>query len=941
MKPWREVIIPHSDIRKGGFDEAVFAADLSDVIADRGPLEYRDAKTFFRKTYPTEGLKKLLAAVLARLGGTSSGESVIQIQTPFGGGKTHSLIALYHLIQNGTMLKDDETITHILQSIGMSEVPAARRAVFVGTSADPLQGRTPWGEIAAQLDNYEALAEHDRQRRAPGKDLLHHVLGDQPTLILMDEIAEYAVKARDYLDQVMAFFHELTETVKVLPRCVLVATLPSSAPYGEEGERTLNQLQRIFGRVEAIYTPVEGEEVYEVIRRRLFEDAPDPSEVRLTVESYWEMYQKLGEDVPSQVREPAYREKLRRAYPFHPELIDILFERWSTYPSFQRTRGVLRFLAEVVADLDRREHPAPLIQPAHINLNNATIRRELIKHIGNEFEGVIASDIADSNAKAQKVEREMGSEYARFGVATGLATAIFFGSFSGAERKGVSIQRLRLALLRPGIPPAIVGDTLQRLEAELWYLHAEGGLYWFSNQPNLNRIIVEYEEAVKDEQILEELRRRVESIAGTELAVILWPRDSQDIPDTKQLKLAVLSPEHARQSGATLSLARELLGKYGQTFRTYRNTLVLLVIDGNGLDALKRKVKRYLCLRAIRDDKALQRQLSEENRKTLEGKLKDSEGGVDFELLSAYRHLARAGAEEVKWMDLGLPTIGEKARLARRVRDYLQQEEYLLNKIAPKWLLDKALREDEEEKPVKEIVEAFRRYPHLPMVENDSVVLKAIQQGVQDGLFGVRLGDRMFFQETVPLSESDSEAVLVRKDKIPPPPPPPITLLDVLNCLRSDAEQTIQSVYTTLRQQHHERFPTELEFQEAFRRALLDGRQQGYYQIEPSPATLNWSELLTQGRITKKEGGTPPPPPPPPPPPRLYRLHVRLPWNKLADFVRGVVLPLQRESDELTIEVHLQSHTKAGAFLEKTAETVRETLGQIGAQIIEESWNEE
>jgi predicted AAA+ superfamily ATPase len=206
------------------------------------------------------------------------------------------------------------------------------------------------------------------------------------------------------------------------------------------------------------------------------------------------MYRRLGDDVPRDVREPAYREKLRRAYPFHPEVIDTLFERWSTYPTFQRTRGALRFLAEVVADLYQQGHSAPLIQPAHINLAHPAIRRELLKHIGNEYEGVIASDIADGNAKARQIEREMGSEYARFQAATGLATAIFFGSFSGAERKGVSIQRLRLAFLREGIPSALVGDTLKRLEAELWYLHVEGGSYWFSSQPNLNRILVEREE---------------------------------------------------------------------------------------------------------------------------------------------------------------------------------------------------------------------------------------------------------------------------------------------------------------------------------------------------------------------------------------------------------------------------------------------------------------
>jgi predicted AAA+ superfamily ATPase len=452
MKPWYEVISPHPDIRAGRFDESVFAADLSDVVADRGPLEYRDAELFFRKTYPTQGLVKLLSAIASRLSGKGGGEAVIQIQTPLGGGKTHSLIALYHLFKNPQAESAAELISKVRERAGLDAIPTARVVTFVGTAADPL-GKTPWGELAEQLGNYALLEEHDRKRRAPGKDLLHQLLAGAPTLLLMDEVDEYAVKAKDFHEQVIAFFQELTETVKVLPQCALVVTLPSSSPYGEEGQRALYQLQQVLGRVEAIYTPVEGEEVYEIIRRRLFEGTPDPSEVRKVADSYWEMYRRLGDDVPREVRETAYRDKLRKAYPFHPEMIDLLLERWSTYSRFHRTRGVLRFLAEVVADLyNTRQHSVPLIQPAHINLANPKIREELLKHIGNEYTGVIAADIADGNAKAQTIDREMGSEYASFRVASGLATAIFFGSFSGGERRGLGIQRLRLALLREGIP---------------------------------------------------------------------------------------------------------------------------------------------------------------------------------------------------------------------------------------------------------------------------------------------------------------------------------------------------------------------------------------------------------------------------------------------------------------------------------------------------------
>jgi hypothetical protein len=876
MKPWHEVINPHRDIRAGRFDESVFAADLSDVVADRGPLEYRDAELFFRKTYPTQGLVSLLSAIASRLSGKGGGEAVIQIQTPFGGGKTHSLIALYHLFQNHRRERDGELIAKVQEQAGVGAIPKARVVTFVGTAADPL-GKTPWGELAVQLGNYALLADHDHKRLAPGKDLLHKLLDGAPTLLLMDEVAEYAARARDFREQVIAFFQELTETVKVLPQCALVVTLPSSAPYGDEGERVLRQLQQVFGRLEAIYTPVEGEEIYEILRRRLFEDTPDPSEVRKVADSYWEMYQRLGDDVPREVRETAYRDKLRKAYPFHPEMIDLLFERWSTYSTFQRTRGVLRLLAEVVADLYQREHSAPLIQPAHLNLASPAIRRELIKHIGNEYEGVIAADIADGNAKAQTIDREMGSEYARFGVASGLATAIFFGSFSGSEKKGLSVQRLRLAVLREGIQPPLVGDALRRLEEELWYLHVEGGVYSFSSQPNLNRVIVEKEEAVGDELIAEEIRARLEKCAGSELRVTLWPKASQDVPDTKELKLAILAPEHTKQNGATSALVDELLKKCGGKFRTHQNTLLVLAADEGELSSLRQKVKRLLALRAIRDDKALMRRLSEENKKTLESRLKDSDSDILFSLMLAYRHLAKPGESGMEWFDLGIPTVGEQSSLPRRVREYLKSQELLLERISPHNLLKKSLREDEHEKSVPEIAEAFLRYPQLPMVQSIAVIEQAISQGVQQGIFGIKIGGRVYFGETPPGSLLMDDAVLFRKELIPQPP-------SVDEPPREEAPKDTTA-------------------------------------SDPKPGVA----APPSAPQSPEAGG------------HRLRLRVKVPWDKLSDFVRGVILPLRNDGAALEVEVYIQARSESGGIKPATLEhKVKETLRQIGAEIVEE-----
>lgn len=868
MKPWTQVVTPHLDIRSGRLDEAVFAADLSDVVAGRGPVEYCDAASFFRKTYPTQGLVNLLATVLGRLSGAGGGEAVIQIQTPFGGGKTHSLIALYHLIRHGREL--GTAVAEILDRAGLPAVPQAAVVSFVGTAADALHGKTPWGELADQLGRYDLLAAHDQKRRAPGKELLRALLQAQPVLILMDEIAEYAVKAKDFRDQVVAFYQELTETVKVLPQCVLVVTLPASAPYGEDGERALHELQQVFKRIETIRTPVEGEEIYEVIRRRLFEDVGDPHQARQTAEAFFDLYQKLGEDLPREVREVAYRDRMRKAYPFHPELIDVLLERWSTFPDFQRTRGVLRLLANVVSELYQAQNPAPLILPAHINVANPAVRGELLRHIGNEYQGVIASDVAGANAKAERIDRELGSEYSRFGVARGLARAIFFASFSGSEKRGIGIQRLRLALLQPGLPSAVVGDALHRLEEELWYLHVENGNFWFSSQPNLNRVIVEKEEAVRPEQIEAEFRARLERLAGTELKAVLWPKDAQDVPDTRELKLAILAPEYSRSSSATDTLARELLDRCGQSFRTHRNALLVLAVDAGEVAAARQLIKRSLAFRAIRDDRALMRQLAEENRKNLESKLKDAEDGITHRLLSAYRHLAKAeNGDGLIWLDLGLPTVGGKPSLAARVVAYLRGEDRLLAKISPRYVLDKALRAEEKEKPIDEIFQAFLRYPHLPMLESRQVLLEAIARGVEEGIFGVRVGDRLLFKETVAPSRLEG-GVVVREAALPAPPSEPPTI--------------------------------------------------------PSPPSVG--HTIAGLRVLPGQGA--------PSAIHAYRLRTTVPWDKLSDFIRGVVGPLRQDGAELCVEITVDARSPGGIQPTTLEQKVRETLKQIGARIVEE-----
>lgn len=752
LPSWWQVTTPHKDIREGRLSESIFAADLGNVFDRKAPLEYQDASIFFQKTYLTQGLNNLLVNVLSRLC-EGKGDPVIQLQTPFGGGKTHALLALYHVVENR------EKINHLDIISKLPKPKNAKVAVFVGTQADPIKGKTPWGEIAYQLGVYEKVKEHDKKRRSPGKEKLGEILGDAPVLILIDEIVEYAVKAKDFADQISAFSQELTETVKSKGNCCLICTLPSSAPYGEPGERALNELQRIYGRIETVYAPMEGVEIYEVIRKRLFEDFGDKSTRKNIAQAYFDLYQKFGADVPMEVKEINYRSQIEHAYPFHPELIDVLYERWGSYSTFQRTRGVLRLLAEVVADLYKRKVVSPLIQSSLVNLGNQTIRREFIKHIGNEFEAVIASDIAGHNAKAPKIDKEMGSEYEKYRIASSLATSVFLYSFSGAEKKETTLPRIRVALLREDIPHTIVGDAIGKLEEELWYFHSEGKRYAFKNQPNLIRVIMDREETISDEKIQGKLKEILQKNAGRSLEVYLWPENSSDIPDNKKTKLAIISPEVSFDSEKGERLVAEFYEKAGIGFRVYKNTLFILAINNIQYVTLAKSLKRLIALSDIQSDKDLLKSLTKESQEELKNKLKEAEKGILFIILSAYRHLALLEKGGLNWKDLGIPTVGMSVTISERIKQYLKDNEKILSRLTPKYIIDKALAKDENEKVLRDIFELALKTPGMPLIESEDVLFETVKEGVRSGILGVKEGPGVYYKQDV---SPEMDSVILR-----------------------------------------------------------------------------------------------------------------------------------------------------------------------------------
>ena len=890
LKNWWQVCTPHNDILEGRFDQSVFAADLGDVIIGRGPKDYQDAALFFEKTYVTAGLKELISTIVAHISGDAKGQSVIQLQTSFGGGKTHSLLSLYHIIQNYDKVKHMPMIKDLLKAAGVKKITNVKVAGFVGTHADPLKGRTPWGEIAHQLGVYDIVKEHDKTRIATGKEVLVEMLEKAgPSLILIDELLEYVVKkdrAEELRDiekgQTLAFLQELTEAVSSQPNTALVLTLPASAfeQYDEQAEKSLLQLQKVSGREETIFTPVEGAEIYEVVRKRLFQNIGNEKTRKEVAQWFFSFYNDLDDAVPTQVRNSEYREKLERAYPFHPELIDALYHKWGSFPTFQRTRGVLRLMAEALGTMYEERLPAAVIQSSIMPLHVPGLKREFIKHIGSEWDGVLDADVSGSNAKAKEIDKQLDSELRNHRLATGLATSVFINSFSGAERTGIPLRELRVSLLREGTPKNIAGDIVKRLEEELWFFHSSNGQYAFRNQPNLNRIIVDNEEKVSEQDIEEVIQDTMKRLSSSEFETFLWPTETSDVPDTRRLKLLVFQLDQAIGQDATGTLAKTFFDKAGSGFRVYKNGTFIVAPDANSAIHLMKHSRRLLALTNVQGDINITEAITAGDKRSLADKVKQAKDQLGHLILTTYRHLAYMTKDGIRWVDMGIPTISSAGSLTGRIKDYLVDEEVILTQISPKVVLRHTHIDQDNDMSLGDIFEMYLKTPGLPLPERIEVLEGAVRVGVQAGEFGLKQGDEVKLKDNILSVQKDDTIIAAKK-----------------------AAELIGN----------------------------DPDKQPYKEKD--------NEEGTSGGISEKDDDSVPEGPTKKGVKSLD-FTATIPWTRLSQLISGVFNPLRQGGDtEMEIKMNVKATSESGFDRTTLDSRVKETLQQIGASI--DNWQED
>jgi len=785
LKPWREVVTPHKDVASGRYQQAEFAADLWQVHMGEGSEEYRNPLEFFRRTYLTESLKRLLVNAVDRLGGFG-GDPVLQLQTNFGGGKTHSMLALYHLF-SGTPPADLVGIDAVMREAGVAKLAAAKRVVLVGNKispgnpvkkADGTMVRTLWGELAWQLGYaaggakeakraFARIRADDEKATSPG-DVLRELFKEYgPCLVLIDEWVAYARQLHDQSDlpaggfeTQFTFAQVLTESAKLAGNCLLVISLPASdtsgSPHtqaddvevgGQRGREALDRLRNVVGRVESSWRPASAEEGFEIVRRRLFDPLADPAQFKdrdVVARQFADFYRNQHQEFPPECHEGAYEARLKAAYPIHPEVFDRLYSDWSTLVKFQRTRGVLRLMAAVIHSLWEKGDRNPLILPANIPIDEQRVQFELTRYLSDNWVPIIAKDVDGPNSLPQRIDAEV-TNLGKFAACRRVARTVYLGSAptTAAAHRGLEDRRIKLGCVMPGESPAIFGDALRRLAAAATYLYQDGPRYWYSTQPTVTKLAEDRAEQLKrdPDKVVQELNGRLRADLrrmGDFPRVQPMPGSGADVPDEREARLVVLSVDHpyVKEAGCPAEVAaRAILTMRGTTPRLYQNALVFLAADKIRLQDLDEAARRVLAWESILGDQTLL-DLSPHQVKQAETQRKAADDAVTARISETYQWLlVPTQASPQASVELSAIRLTGQEALAVRASRKLKNDELLILDYAGT-MLRKAMddiplwRPDVGHVAVKQLIEDFARYLYLPRLRDPEVLIDAVRDGL-------------------------------------------------------------------------------------------------------------------------------------------------------------------------------------------------------------------
>jgi predicted AAA+ superfamily ATPase len=809
LKPWREIARPHKDVLEGTFKQSEFAADISQVAAGTATDDYQDAEKFFSRTFITEGMRLLLMSVAQRLAG-HGGDPVIQLQTAFGGGKTHTMLAVLHLASRKVSTDKLEGIPPLLDAAGIHDLPNAKVAVIDGIKLSPSQpqqhgktiANTLWGELAWQLlgdEGYSMVASSDADGTSPGKEVVRQLIERaSPCVILIDELVAFVRQlevGKQYkagtFDSNMSFIQALTEAMKAVPNAMLLASLPESELEvgGTMGLRALNSLEKYFARVESVWKPVASTEAFEIVRRRLFESAGERAEVEGISRQFSDFYRANSDKFPVETQSNVYFERLCQSYPIHPEIFDRLYEDWSTLDKFQRTRGVLQYMAVVIHRLWNSDNRDALIMPCSISLDDSNVRNKSIHYLPQGWDVVLEKEVDGPRSEPAEIDGQNtlfgGVQAARRAMRT-----IFLGSApSSSEQaiKGIQTERIVLGCAQPGQTVAVFEDVLKRLRDRLHYLYSEHDRYWLEIKPNLRREMESRRQNINHlEELQPLLKERVSKIFGRSHCFggihVFTP--SVDVPDdfASGPRLVVLPPNAAysrADTSLTYEAAKDILRNRGGQPRQKQNRLIFVAADYDVVNRLEDHGKTLLAWQSIvADARAEKLTLTIPLIRQAERNAEASDKSFQQVLREAYKWLVCPvenfvnGKPELSWEAVAVSPAAPN--LVAEIESTLREEEWLIFEWSPihlrnmlkQWYLKAGVADIGALK----VWQDSCNYLYLPRFVNDQVYKNAIASGLaSEDYFGYasgKDGDRYlgFIFGDGSMSFVDNSSLLIDRD---------------------------------------------------------------------------------------------------------------------------------------------------------------------------------
>jgi len=768
LKPWRQVLQPHADVASGRFQKSEFAADLWRVYQDgEGAGEYGKPVDFFSRTYLTQGIQKLLTNALKRLN-SKGGDPVVNLQTNFGGGKTHSLLALFHLC-SGADFSSVRDLEHFFSNVGELRPPAKiNKAVLVGNritpgakhkKSDGTVVNTLWGEMAYQLagkNGYSIVKEADEAGTNPGDKLVTLLSISAPCVILIDEWVAYVRQLHETNDMNcgsygthISFAQALCEAAKTVENALVVISLPASdiEMGGERGRQAAAELGNVIGRIESPWSAATTEESFEIVTRRLFSAIATTEQFTnrdTTARSFGDFYRGNKTDFPTETHTSDYEKRIRDFYPIHPELFDRLAKDWAEIDKFQKTRGILRLMAEIIHFLWDNNDQGPLIMPANVPMDDMEIQGELMKYLDEPWKAVIHKDVDGPNSLPKQIDNDFPN-LGRYSATRKVARTLFFGSAPtlNAANRGIDEQRLKLGSVLPGENIPVFTDALRHLADKATYVYHQNKNYWYSTQNNVNRTAEERASHIKDDAVEDAIHKKLSeqltAIKGQITRIHIMPAASSEVPDDLEMKLVVLGSASAHtpkdQNSPAYTKAKEILNTKGSSPRLYRNTLIFLSPDKTRLDELKQAVRTYLAWKSIYDDRiALNLDAFQSNQ--AEGKVKSGMDTIKLRLPETFVWILTPaqdrGSTDIQWDESKMNGTAQDSYLSRVTKKLINQSQ-LYNDFAatelqmnlngiPLWRGDNV--------PVKQLREDFAKYLYLPKLISIDLLRAAIESGV-------------------------------------------------------------------------------------------------------------------------------------------------------------------------------------------------------------------